>query len=106
MFAVKPFLKESNESEWNILYVIKYRRCFNVWLLWLSTVDTNLTIRMLFFKMRMDILAVRRRYGNDCETIFPLNGNDFTERTVLRLISSMHSYRTRLLDRFIHKYCA
>ena len=49
------------------------------------------------------ISAVRSYFGIDCELVYPRKGNDHTERTVLKLIWSLHAYRSRLLDRFSHK---
>ena len=50
-------------------------------------------------------LAVQRKYGLECELIFPRKGDDYTERTVLSLIDSMHAYRTQVLDHLIHTLC-
>ena len=50
-------------------------------------------------------LAVQRKYGLECELIFPRKGDDYTERTVLSLIDSMHAYRTQVLDQLIHSLC-
>ena len=48
---------------------------------------------------RSQLLAI------SCEVVYLRKGDDHTERSVLKLIRSLHAYRSRILDRFFHSRC-